>query len=288
MLKICKQSKPLCLPLNARSSPLIQVLKRDSYSWSPCSAVLLAALLVPLALVALIATPCSAEERDGAQLYRKHCSLCHADASRLRSEELMNDIRMPPPGMPAFGDDKLSDEDVQAIADFVRFGAPFVAQPASQDTASLPLRSDVTESALTPVVHMSERPAAHEDQRTRRKKPKAKSTWNVAFARTWTIKGQQEGREVTFQQFTIASSPTNEPEVELARKYSDYTVKVSSFQLVGRSLKLELTWGWKLNAKYWKIETMDLRLSGDGKKLTGTYGLRTSSGQDITSSVWGE
>lgn len=77
----------------------------------------------------------AAEQPDGAALYQKHCASCHPDGSKLKLEiPLLKSIRTPPPGMPSSGQEKLSDRDVQAIAQYLRPGASVApkTEPAPQ------------------------------------------------------------------------------------------------------------------------------------------------------------
>jgi len=82
---------------------------------------------------------CNADEQpNGAALYQKHCVICHPDGSKLRSDiSLLNGIRRPPPGMPPFEQEKLSDRDVRAIGEYLRPGTPAApkTEPAPQAPA---------------------------------------------------------------------------------------------------------------------------------------------------------
>ena len=79
-------------------------------------------LSLTVLLVCGAATLCNATEQpDGAVLYQKHCSQCHPGGSKLKLDiPLLNSIRTPPPGMPSYGQEKLSDRDVQAIGAYLR------------------------------------------------------------------------------------------------------------------------------------------------------------------------
>jgi hypothetical protein len=245
-----------------------------------------APLILAACLLFLAASPCgAASQREGAALYRKHCSVCHREASKLaRSGDLVESLRNPPVGMPAYSEDKLSDADVHALREYIRFAdgkahrpAPAHSMPVSAAVGTAPVAM-VAASASSGTIQA---PGTVKQTRTNR-------PWNRDFARSWTIKGRRGDEVVTLQQFAISANENSEPECVPSCALSDYSVKVTSFDVAGRTLRLELTWSWKLNPKYWKIETFDLRLSDDGKKLNGTHALRTSGGHGADMIVWAE
>jgi mono/diheme cytochrome c family protein len=94
-------------------------------------------LAVPL-LCGAVALCNAAEQPDGATLYQKHCASCHPDGSKLKLDvPLHNSLRTPPLGMPSFGQEKLSDRDVQAIGTYLRPGVSAAPpkEPAPQAPA---------------------------------------------------------------------------------------------------------------------------------------------------------
>ncbi len=226
----------------------------------------------------------AASHRDGATLYRKHCALCHPETTRLRmADDLMETLRMPPPGMPAFSEEKLSDADVKALGEHVRPAAGKVAPP---EGALIAPHAGSVVPQPAPKVTGNVRTGARQAAAVRQ--PLPKRTWNSGFARTWTIKGRQDDGTVALQRFLIRANADNEPEIGLAEESSDRTVNITTFEITGRTLKLQLAWSWQLNPQYWKTQTYDLRLSDDGTKLTGTLSLRTSGGHSAEAPVWGE
>ncbi len=84
------------------------------------TAVFVLALLFLLA--SLILTAYSSEEKSrGAELFSKHCSACHPDAAKMKSDiNIVAFMRAPVPPMPAFKVEKISDEDAQFIAAYIR------------------------------------------------------------------------------------------------------------------------------------------------------------------------
>ncbi len=269
----------MCLMWTVACSPLVSL---------PLQRLIIRAgtsLVATAFFLCINAAPClAAPQTDGGALYRKHCAHCHPDAAKLKMPgKLVDDIRMPPPGMPAFGEEKLSDTEVRSIGEYIlpagkRVSLPEVA-PAAPAAAVEPTPAAPSQTSMSTATVQA--PAAS-------KPGKAKRTWNGSFARTWTIKGRQDGEVVDYHRLTIAANGNDEPAVDLISRLTDYTVKVTAFHLADRTLKLELTWGWTLNPGYWKLETFDLRLSDDGRKLSGTRAIRTSGGQSATVDVWGE
>ena len=96
-------------------------------------------LTMAVLFVCCAAVLCTAAGRpDGAALYQKHCVSCHPDGSKLKLDiPLLGTLRTPPVGMPAFGQEKLSDRDVQAVGEYLRPGAPGApkTEPAPQAPA---------------------------------------------------------------------------------------------------------------------------------------------------------
>jgi len=100
-----------------------------------------ASLTMAVLLVCGAAALCTAAERpDGAELYQKHCVSCHPDGSKLKLDiPLLGTLRTPPVGMPAFGPEKLTDRDVQAIGEYLRPGAP--AAPKTEPAPQAPAKA---------------------------------------------------------------------------------------------------------------------------------------------------
>lgn len=217
---------------------------------------------------------------DGAALYRKHCSACHPDASQLRApENLVPFIKIPPPPMPAFGEDKLPDHEAQAIAAFLRSArkAPHRnVTPAAGAKIATVVDVPVAAGADPGKPLKAATPATDKKSRTR------------GFVKNWSIKGKQNGEVTTIQQFEITANANNELAVVPSARLADYTVKVSAFEIIDKTLKLQFTWTWKNAPSYWKTETYALTLSDDGKKLTGAYNLRAVGGTNMNMTVWGE
>jgi hypothetical protein len=235
----------------------------------------------------------AAAENDGAQLFGKYCAVCHPQAPRVGpSDDILGRVRMPPPGMPAFGEDKLSDREARAIEAYLKAGAP-VEPTAPERTApqpeAAPVKPPVPVSVPAAIEPVRAHPSAVTERPRKAARPvKPKRSWVSSFVRNWSVKGLRNNETVTLLDFAITSKANNGLEVTPSLRLSDYTVKVTAFEIVDRKLTFELTWSWRASLKYWKIDTYELRLSDDGRRLTGTHRVRASGGQNETSSVWAE
>ncbi len=179
--------------------------------------------------------------------------------------------------MPTFSVNKLSDDEVGAVGEYIRSADGKAARPGA--------------ALLKPPPDAQAQPGTGADANgasKAEKRAKAAAPWNRLLAGKWTIRSRQNDTVVTIRQFAVDSDGNGEPEIVLSNAPSDYAVKVTAFELTKKTLKLELTWSWDLNPNYWKTETFDLRLSGNGRRLAGSYALRTSGGQSADSAVWGE
>jgi mono/diheme cytochrome c family protein len=81
--------------------------------------------LIMLSLTLLCASAAlsmeSTNDSRGAVLYKKHCSGCHGDAAKIKlSVNIVKFMRDPVPPMPSFSVEKITENDAQLIADFVR------------------------------------------------------------------------------------------------------------------------------------------------------------------------
>ena len=221
----------------------------------------------------------AASPSDGMKLYQKHCAGCHPDAAAFKSmKNIVSLLREPPAAMPAFGEERLSNADAVALDDFIQHGARKTGKTNEAAAAPGPATETVARSGANPVTA-----APVPDPRPREKRPRTK-----AFAKKWSVKGLRNGEMITFQNFEITANARNEMAVVPSVTLLDYSAKVTAFEIINNVLKLQLTWKWKNSPSYWKIDTYQLTLSDDGKKLSGSYNVQAAGGQNVTSSVWGE
>jgi cytochrome c5 len=97
-------------------------VQKTSFSGNERPLRLVRAWIAPFAACAFLvcaAAPAAAgSSHDGAVLFQKHCLSCHTRPIATGTfESLLRDTRTPPVGMPAFGEEKLTDDEVLAIAE---------------------------------------------------------------------------------------------------------------------------------------------------------------------------
>lgn len=72
----------------------------------------------------------AADQPDGAALYRKHCASCHPEEKNVDlSTQLIDRLRLPFVGMPTFGPEKLSDDEVRAIDTYLQLTRAAAQEP---------------------------------------------------------------------------------------------------------------------------------------------------------------
>jgi hypothetical protein len=241
-----------------------------------------------------------AKNIDAAALFNKHCSACHHEAGKMRADaNIVENMRNPLPAMPRFDRDKINDRDALAIADFIRNGGRDIKKaPQPEVASSVPAiktaLSVTTEQEKVPLASKAiiDDPAHGSIEsakpHTTSKPTKNKKSWVQNFVKKWYIKGMQNDEMKVLHAFEVTSNKNQELAVVPLTKLSDYTIKVTDFEIIDKTLKLQFTWSWKNNSSYWKVETFELTLSDDGKKLSGLYNLRAVGSVNTSRTVWGE
>lgn len=84
-----------------------------------------AALIVAVFLLCGVVCPRNvAAQTVGELLFEKHCAGCHPDRKKLIiAGPLRDSLRKPPPRMPAFDEDTLTDDEARAIGEYIRPGS---------------------------------------------------------------------------------------------------------------------------------------------------------------------
>ncbi len=68
-----------------------------------------------------VSEPSLSPRASGSELFNKHCAACHPNAALIKPEaDIVAIMRNPVPPMPTFKSDKVSDDDAQSIAAFIR------------------------------------------------------------------------------------------------------------------------------------------------------------------------
>jgi mono/diheme cytochrome c family protein len=62
----------------------------------------------------------AANAPNGAELFKKHCSMCHPIAAVMRDSRIVEIMRNPKQDMPNFDAKNISDKDASAIADYIK------------------------------------------------------------------------------------------------------------------------------------------------------------------------
>ncbi len=236
---------------------------------------------------------------NGAALYHKHCWACHRDPNKLKADANIIDImRNPMPTMPKFDRDKINDPDARAIVDFIRHGAGNIKEASvSRVTPSEPIstsptvtvepeRKPIADTAIIDVP--APVPVKPGKSNATHKTAKNMKSWRQSFVRKWTVKGVRNGQVETLQAFEITSNANHELAVVPLVKLSAYTIKVTEFEIIEKTLRLQFTSTWKYSPSSRTIETLEFVLSDDGKKMSGMYSMRTSGSSDAGQAAWAE
>lgn len=98
-----------------------------------------------------------------------------------------------------------------------------------------------------------------------------------AFVGSWY--GTQEGRkgeEAQIHVFTIRKNTKGDMIATPPRRVTGSIGSITSFEVSGANLQLQITWKSASIPNYWKTEDFDLTLSDDGSKLSGSYEMKSS------------
>jgi mono/diheme cytochrome c family protein len=91
--------------------------------------VILFVLLFALVWSSIAAALDPNQETRGSHLYQKHCSGCHKDAARLKpGVKVFEYTRHPYASMPAFPPERISDEDLRLLAEYVKLQIYYKSQ----------------------------------------------------------------------------------------------------------------------------------------------------------------
>jgi hypothetical protein len=202
--------------------------------------------------------------------------------------------------MPAFDRDKINDRDARAIADFIRHGGresgdasePRATSnvPAMNTSMSVTVEPEkkliVAKAIIVDPSPVTVNPA--KKPHTMSKPAKNMRSWDQSFIKKWSVKGTRNGEVETLQSFEITSDGNHELAAVPLMKLADYTAKVTAFEIIDKTLKLQFTSTWKYSSSSSTIETLELTLSDDGKRMTGNYKVRASGSSNLSRVVWAE
>ncbi len=113
------------------------------------------------------------------------------------------------------------------------------------------------------------------------KLPAEKKTKLPDFTGTWFFKDVLRGEELTIQAFEISRNAGGDLVVTPPKRAADSYASITQFEINDRRLKLQMKWKMKSVVGYWKTETYDLTMSGDGKTLSGSHNQKSVGGRNI-------
>lgn len=116
----------------------ISSMQQTIHSLRPVvSALIMAAFLV----FSAVPLRSAVAQTVGEMLFEKHCAGCHPNGKKLTmAGPLRDSLRKPPPRMPAFDEDTLTDDEARAIGEYIRPGSqPSVSErkPSAKTGKSL-------------------------------------------------------------------------------------------------------------------------------------------------------
>lgn len=100
------------------------------------------------------------------------------------------------------------------------------------------------------------------------------------FSGNWYFKEAIRGEEVTIHAFEITKSDNGDLTLIPPKRAADSYATINVFEIVDKTLKLQMRWKMKSVVGYWKTETYILNMSPDGK-LTGSHNQKSVGGRNI-------
>jgi len=101
------------------------------------------------------------------------------------------------------------------------------------------------------------------------------------FLGAWFFKDVLRGEDLTIEAFEIGKNASGDLMVTPPKRAADSYASVTLFEVNDKKLKLQMKWKMKSVVGYWKTETYDLRLSDDGKILSGSHNQKSVGGRNI-------
>lgn len=111
--------------------------------------------------------------------------------------------------------------------------------------------------------------------------PAEKKSRIPSFIGNWFFKDTMRGEELTIQAFEISKNANGDIVATAPKRGADYVPTIRTFEIVDKTMKINIHWRMKSVVGYWKIESYTLTLSDDGTKLTGPYSQKSVGGRNI-------
>jgi tetratricopeptide (TPR) repeat protein len=111
--------------------------------------------------------------------------------------------------------------------------------------------------------------------------PPEKKSKLPSFIGNWYFKDTLRGEEHTIHAFEIARNPAGDLVVNAPKRAADSTASVLAFEINDLNMKLQFRWKMRSAVGYWKTETYELKLSEDGKTLSGSHNQKSVGGRNV-------
>jgi tetratricopeptide (TPR) repeat protein len=113
------------------------------------------------------------------------------------------------------------------------------------------------------------------------KLPPEKKAKMPDYSGNWYFKENIRGEEVTIHAFEIAKNANGDLMLIPPKRAADSVATVNVFEIVDKTLKLQMKWKMKSVVGYWKTETYTLTMSDDGSRLSGAHNQQSVGGRNI-------
>jgi mono/diheme cytochrome c family protein len=97
--------------------------------------MLLLSVIAFFSFISNNSTGAATSKHVGEELFNKHCLACHPKAAKLRSRKnIIEKMRNPMSSMPAFDENKLSNDNAKKIADYIHQEFDWATNKSGNDT----------------------------------------------------------------------------------------------------------------------------------------------------------
>jgi hypothetical protein len=111
--------------------------------------------------------------------------------------------------------------------------------------------------------------------------PPEKKSKLPSFIGNWYFKDTLRGEEHVIHAFEIAKNASGDLVVNPPKRAADSSASVLAFEINDLNMKLQFRWRMQSAVGYWKTETYDLKLSEDGKTLSGSHNQKSVGGRNV-------
>jgi len=111
--------------------------------------------------------------------------------------------------------------------------------------------------------------------------PPEKKSKLPSFIGNWYFKDTLRGEELTIHAFEIARNAGGDVVVNPPKRAADSYASIMAFEINDLNMKLQFRWKMRSAVGYWKTETYELKLSEDGKTLSGSHNQKSVGGRNV-------